>query len=225
MIQRIPDTIFSLALTLSIVVSISSCGIDTLSYLSDEPESRSISISALTFVGPSDSGSYSGVYIFYKIYAHEASATTDYNTIISKQNAENAVPGSVITSYLTTASGLGYKECILNGNLYIPTLNKSIINSNLISIDFSGFGADNEPVLTIDGGSDYIISRNITRTSGYKSFHDSEPKSGDSDFKSYTGDDDSTYYVQFFAASYGYDSSLNDVYSDAVYLGLITLNY
>jgi len=208
-------------------VHISSCGIDTLSALDYEPVSKSSSISALTFEGPSGSETeYKGVFVFYKIYAYENSAITDRSTISTKQNADDAVPGSLITSYLTTTSGLGYKACILNNEEFIPTLKNSLISGKSISINFSGFEAGDEPVLTIDGGSDYLIYRNITGTSGYRSFHDYIPKSGDADYKSYTSDDDeNAFYVQFFATSYGYDNNLNDVYSDAVYLGLITLNY
>lgn len=224
MIKRLPGIISS-TLALTFVVSFSSCGIDTLSYLEFEPVSKSSTISALTFTGPSGGSDYSGVYVFYKIYAYDAPAITDRNTVISKQNADNVVPGSIITSYLIPSSGLGYKACILNGQEFIPTLKKSVIGTNEINIDFSGFAAGAEPVLTIDGGSAYIIARNVTGTSGYKSYQEYEPKSSDADFKSYSSDVDDEYYVQFFAASYGYDSSLNDVYSDAVYLGLITLNY
>lgn len=211
-----------------VVACVSSCGIDTLSYLSGEPVSVSSDETALSFTGPTTGDSdYSGVYVFYKIYAYEGSATTDYNYVITKQSDDDAVPGAIITSYLTTSSGLGYKELMLNGKAYMPTLKGSSIDSGkIISIDFSGFQSGIEPVLSVEGGTEYVINRSVTDSGGYLSFLENEPVSGNADYKSYSDDDDeNTYFVQFFAASYGYDSSLNDVYSDAVFLGLITLNY
>ncbi|PKL08478.1 MAG: hypothetical protein CVV51_08700, partial [Spirochaetae bacterium HGW-Spirochaetae-7] len=60
----------------------------------------------------------------------------------------------------------------------------------------------------------------------YKSFIDLEPTTGDADYRSNLGESDRTYFVQFFAASYGIDIEyFNELYGDAVYIGLITINF
>jgi hypothetical protein len=61
----------------------------------------------------------------------------------------------------------------------------------------------------------------------YASFN-TKPFAGEADFKSNSDDTDYTYYVQFFAASFGIDfasGGITELYGDAVYLGRITLNF
>lgn len=215
-------------------LAFSSCGLDTIAYLADETTVQQTGASSLVLRGPeSDDDSYDGLMIFYKIYANETNASTDYSYIVSKQNAENAVPGAAVESYLSSTGGLNYQQVVLNGDIPIPTIKKANLTLDYYTaIDFPA-GSSDEPTLTIyDDASgavvaSYTISRNSRGADGaYVSFGD-RPQTGDDDYQSSTSDtDENVYYVQFFAAAYGLDlTDFSDLYGDAVYLHRIALNF
>lgn len=223
MSNRVRHKIISFTGALSFAIALSSCGIDTLSYLSIEPVSYSEDESNIIFQRPSSvDADFNGIYIFYKIYAASASADIDKDIITAKQNATDSVPGSVVESYLISPSGLNYKRLVRGNSIPIPTLHKTILGpGEYASIEF--FTSD-EPLLNIiDTAYSFAIKRNELISGEYLSFLDL-PLTGDDDYKSATSDPDEFYYAQFYAASYGLDG-LTEVYSDAVWLGLITLNF
>lgn len=201
-----------------------SCGIDTIAYLTELPVAQDYSESALNFSGPgTQDDNYYGIVLFYKIYENASDAATDLSLLEGKQNAENAVPGSYVESFLKSANGLNYQQLVLDGDLPIPSLPKEILDSNLVSINFAS--ANNiEPRLTVkDTTVDTQLSRNALATNGtYLSFLE-EPQAGNTDFKTSSSDlDEGVYYIQFFAVAYGLDySDFSDLYGDAVYLGRI----
>lgn len=205
---------------------LASCGIDTLSYLSEKPVSLSSDTAALTFRGPVSSESmYYGIDVFYRIYATESDATSDYSNVVSKQSATTAVPGSVTENYLI--SSLDYLMPVLvDADSAIPTIAADDA-VGLVSIEFS---ENAEPVMIITDTSgaeilNTVIRRNVMASGQYLTFLD-EPESGDADFRSRTTDTDGIYYVQIFGAAYGLDySSFDDLYGDAVLLGRLTLNF
>lgn len=201
-----------------------SCGIDTINYLSGNPRSYSASDTALVFYGPaSPDSTYLGIDLFYRIYASDADADADLAGITARQSATNAVPGASVSSYLLSASGLAYSKPLLNGVIAIPQI--ATMTSDFAEIDFQ---ATPEPTISFPSSSPsvYELRRAIGSGSSYASFY-TKPVAGDADFKSNSGDSDSTYYVQFFAASFGIDfgSGITELYGDAVYLGRITLNF
>jgi len=205
------------------IATMASCGIDTIAYLSEMPTVQSRDESALVFKGPSIADdNYYGVFIFYKIYASDAAASSDLNALESRQNADNAVPGSNVESFLVSTSGLDYQQAVLTNNLSIPTLDKEIIDSNLASITFAS-ASNVEPTLTVDNVPLELRRSSLSSSGTYLSFLD-EPQAGNIDYKSSESDvDENIYYIQFFAASYGLDlSDLSELYGDAVYLGRIT---
>jgi hypothetical protein len=213
-----------------------SCGIDTISFLSADPEVTSNSSSQIIFTGAdADDDNYYGVELFYKIYATESDATTDRSYIISKQNATGVVPGSIVESYLLPSSGLSYQRPVLNDTNDIPSIPKSLLPNSayFVSMDFPAKSTV-EPTVTITNGDTgaivkaYTLKRNALSATGSRhlSFLE-EPIAGAADFRSRATDTDGAYYVQFFAASYGMDySDFSELYGDAVFLGgLITLNF
>ncbi len=214
-----------------VMVSIS-CGIDTISYLEDNPISISIDTSFVFSIIKSGSSSYLGVELFYKIYAYEDDATNDKAYIDSKQNETNYLPGSLIESQLLSNSGLSYSRALLNNSIIdlmkIPLLSKDdvISDSDNISVTLSPDGI----ILSIASESPdkFQIKRSITNSSGdYKTFL-IEPIVGEKDFRSNVANDisENEYFVQFYAAAYGLDiGTLEDLYGKAVYLGRIAINY
>jgi hypothetical protein len=215
-------------------LALASCGIDTIAFLDTVTTVQQTGASSLVLRGPdSDDDLYDGLMIFYKIYANETNATTDYSYIVSKQNAENAVPGAVVESYLASTGGLNYQQVVLDGDIPIPTIKKANLTLDYYTaIDFPS-GSSAEPVLTIydDASGAVVQSFTLSRSSRgsdgtYLSFN-TEPQAGDGDYQSSTSDaDEKVYYVQFFAATYGLDlTDFSDLYGDAVYLHRIALNF
>ena len=230
--------VFMQVLVLTFLGITASCGIDTIVYLSNDPTLRSSDASALVFSGP-DSGdaSYLGVEIFYRIYASASDADADRGNVVSRQTATNAVPGSIVESYLANSSGLNYHKPVLKDTAGIPTVRIPAIRSTELpsvayyaSIDFPS-ASNTEPTITIVNGdtsvsTGYTLMRNVSDSAGvYRTFRD-EPRSGDSDYRSNSSDTDGEYFVQFFATSYGLDFfDFTELFGDAVYLGRITLNF
>ncbi len=215
------------ALALVLMVSMS-CGIDTISYLSGNPRSISTSVSALDFAGPSSpDGAFLGIDFFYKIYASDTDADNDLASITARQGATNTVPGASVSSYLLSTSGLGYSKPLLDGTIPIPM----IPQANLPTADYAeiDFLAAPEPTVSFpsSGPTSYQLLRSISSGGSYASFY-TEPVAGNPDYKSNSDDTDATYYVQFFAASYGIDfgsGGITELYGDAVYIGRVTINF
>jgi hypothetical protein len=113
-----------------IVLSLASCGIDTINYLSEDPLSISSDSSSFIFsiknavVNPY----YLGVMIFYRIYASEDDAESDKAYISAKQSEANSVPGSLIENQLISSSGLGYNLPVVNDEIKIPVISKNDVN-------------------------------------------------------------------------------------------------
>lgn len=226
-------------LALVLIVSMS-CGIDTISYLSGNPRSISTGVSALDFAGPSidDIASlgpdiaYLGTDFFYKIYASDTDADNDLAGITARQSATNSVPGASVSSYLLSTSGLGYSKPLLDGTIPIPLISETNLPAtNDPATDYAeiDFQATPEPTISFpsSGPTSYQLLRSITSGGSYLSFY-TEPVAGNADYKSNSDDTDATYYVQFFAASYGIDfgsGGITELYGDAVYLGRITINF
>lgn len=208
--------------------NLTSCGIDAIVYLSEKAVVRDIS--ALVFEGPDIQDSYYfGIFIFYKIYAIEADAINDLSLIESRQNTENAVPGSHVESFLIASNYLDYQQLVLDNALTIPTIDKGTFDINYFaSINFSA-ASNVEPILSIKDGSlntlikEFKINRSTLGSNGnYLSFLD-EPINGNQDFRFNSNDENvHEYHIQFFATAYGFDlSDLSELYGDAVYLGRV----
>jgi hypothetical protein len=203
---------------------ISSCGIDIVSVLDTPP----VYISPLVFKGPADPDTlYYGVDVFYRIYAVEADANADRDMLLAKQGLANALPGDAIKNYLLSDSYLKYRR--LNVNANTPSLKNTFLQT--YSAQFNYDLVSNELFLLLYDGeiqiniSDLIPLPKILKRSNNSNFSD-EPQAGDADYHANAEDaDPATYYVQFFAASYGLDTSLNDLYSDAVSIGIQAIDY
>lgn len=210
------------------IFGFSSCGIDTIAYLLEKPIVEDES--TLIFKGPIiQDENYYGIFIFYKIYAVEADASSDYSSLVAKQNIENSVPGSNIESFLISPSGLDYQQLVVDNILSIPTLDKKDLTvSNLANLNFSSESNILPTLIIMDKPSKTIIKelelrRNEISLNGlYLSFLD-EPQLGNQDYKSNTNDENQNeYHIQFFAVAYGLDlSDLKDLYGEAVYLGRV----
>jgi len=221
------------ALLMTLTVS---CGIDTIVYLSLKAERRSYDPpSSFVLSGPSTSdASYLGLNVYYRIYAVETDATADVNSISARQSATNAVPGASVPGYLASSSGLGYQRLVLVDAATglpvdsIPTLERSLVpGDGLVAVTFNPSG---EPDMEIRLGSAqaisrrYLLRRVVTGGSyGNLRFID-PPVAGAVDYKSGTVSSN-RYYIQFFAAAYGMNfDTFEELYGDAVHLGMITID-
>ncbi|HUW70784.1 MAG TPA: hypothetical protein VMX33_11190 [bacterium] len=208
-----------------------SCGIDTISYLSGNPRSYSATDTALVFYGPATpyDTSYLGIDIFYKIYASDTDADADLASLTARQSATDAVPGYSVSSYLLSSSGLAYSKPLLNASIPIPQLPvANLPSTDYAEIDFPTMTTEPTISFPSSGPTSYELRRAISSGGTYVSFN-TKPVAGDADFKSNSLDtDETTFYVQFFAASFGIDfasGGITELYGDAVYLGRIALNF
>ncbi|MGD9938245.1 MAG: hypothetical protein AB7T74_00445 [Clostridia bacterium] len=213
------------------------CGIDSISYLGikDTPVFTSESPNALEFEAPSDPTSlYLGINLYYRIYDSETDAIADRNILDTRQGSD-IIPGTAI-SYLENS--LGYsrpaKYSLKNGEniLVIPTIPETDIATEEISIKkiLDRIYIDLDTTSTLESieanpvTDDVFELLRITQTGILESF-DQLPLIEDPDYKSGESEGFSL-FVQFFAASYGFDlaGSSTEIYSNAVYLGRIVLD-
>lgn len=204
----------------------SACGIDIVSVLDTPPEY----ISPLVFRAPiaPDAALYYGVDVFYRIYATEDDANADKDKLLAKQALANSLPGDAIKSYLLAESGLKYKR--LNVNQDTPSLKKAFLGSYTAKLSYDA-DVGNELALVLDDDFFFPLAETLTleRSNDAKTSFSIRPADEDSDYQGNAADlDPDRYYLHFFAASYGIDvvnSSFNDLYSDAVSLGIQAIDY
>jgi len=219
--------------TVMIALVLTGCGIETLAYLrsNETPVPIGNSGNALEFNTPVNPTN--GINLYYRIYDSETDAISDKNILDTKQGSEN-IPGSAI-SYLENS--LKYTRPVrysLKNNKtisVIPTIPDSIDTNTLLSIKLiSGrifIDLDTSSVLVDieeDPVTDDVFELLRNTSSGIPKGFDELAQPDDLDYK--IGETEYfSYYVQFFAASYGFDltGSGTELYSNAVYLGCIVL--
>lgn len=226
-----------LILFLFIGLATTSCGIDSIAYLSadDTPKYISDGFNALDFSAPSGpSILYIGLNIYYRIYDSEDDANTDKSLLESKQGS-TSIPGSSIPYLENTLKYIRPARYSLKDNttsMVIPTVPDSIITTDILSIKLiSGkiyLDLDTSSLLDeIEEVPDTNDVFELLRNPGYgnPSGFDIPPQPGDHDYEE--GEvEDLSYFIQFFASSYGFNlaGSSPDLYSNAVYLGRIVLD-
>lgn len=213
-----------------------SCGIDSLVYLNASPILVSADDKNIVFRMPtatSETGSYLGVELYYRIYATIEAAEADKATISSVQAAEDYFPGSEVKSHLLNISSIDYSKLALDRIISVPAIPEETAPAGaLISLEFPSTLSAAPAVIIRDATTrnvldTFIMSRSIlvSGTNNYASFF-TEPARTDADFDySSTDTDPGTYYLQFFAAAYGMDfASFEELYGRALYLGRIVLD-
>jgi hypothetical protein len=218
---------------MTIALVLTSCGIETLVYLGGDqtPVPYANSGNVLDFKNPADPAN--GINLYYRIYDSEDDADTDKDILASRQSSEN-IPGSAISylentlKYIKPARySLKNKEIIPG----IPTIPESDISTELISIKmisgriFIDLATDSVlEIIEEDPLTDDVFELLRLTGTGSPKGYDQLPLVGDQDYKSGITENFS-FYVQFFAASYGFNltGSSTEIYSNAVYLGRIEL--
>jgi hypothetical protein len=197
-----------------------SCGIDTLNYLGPSLMPRSISQSpiGLIFSGPDNPSipPYSGINLYYRIYISETEAINDRSRLEQRQSS-NSVPGSAITSFLETT--LRYVRPARMDSRAPPTIPSSF-DSDSMRIEL----INGRLFLLIGDSSSYELKRNLQ---GLLYDFSILPVDEDSDFSNVLPNEPGQFlYVQFFAASYGFNflGSNPELFSNAVFLGRIVLS-
>jgi len=208
-------------LTSLVICLLISCGIDTLNYLGPTvmPTLISQSPSGLIFSGPENPPipPYSGINIYYRIYASETEANNDKARLEQRQSSDT-IPGSSVPYFLEPT--LGYARPARNTSSAPPTIPSSF-DSDSIRIDL----IEGRLYLQIGASESFELQRNLR---GILRDFSIIPLDEDSDFNKIippTETEPGPLHVQFFAASYGFDflGSNPELYSNAVFLGRIVL--
>lgn len=196
-----------------------SCGIDTLNYLGSDimPVFISQGENGLIFAGPINPAipPYSGINLYYRIYASETEAISDRSRLEQRQSSDS-VPGSSVLSFLETT--LRYIRPARNESRDPPTI-PATIESSSMRIEL----IDGRLFLEIGSTSSYELKRNLPGS--LLNDFSIKPVDEDSDYNKVLPVDPGPLYVQFFAASYGFNflGSNPELFSNAVFLGRIVL--
>lgn len=201
-----------------ILLLVFACGIDTLNYLGSDimPTFISQSPSGLIFSGPVNPSipPYSGINLYYRIYASEAEAINDKSRLEQRQGIDT-IPGSSVPYFLEAT--LRYLKPTRNESRAPPTIPSSF-ESDSMRIEL----IDGRLFLEV-GSSSYELKRNLP--SDLLDFS-VLPIDEDSDYNNTPPTDPGPYYIQFFAASYGFNflGSNPELFSNAVFLGRMVLS-
>jgi len=221
-----------LCLTLALTIITTACGIDTVGYI-DKP----LYVDTLMFRHePINLGrsSYLGLNLYYRIYSTEVDAETDKQAFETRQSGQ-IVEGTAI-QYLTSATGLNYRlaytavispeeETVVSiDNLTFldppPTIDKASAAS-LISVYLN---SSSQQIFALLSGALPAGKLAILRNASTPLLFSTRPIQGDPDFQQ-KGDNESRVFVQLFISSYGMDTNLIDLHSNALYLGRLEIQY
>ena len=202
-----------------------SCGLDIIEYYEppyvtiNPPEPENIDsnkkyISFRTNNSENTSISFKGTNVFYKIYNNREDARNDRDEL--KSISQNDYSG---TSAETLITNNKYKYAMLNNsNILCP---KSESGSDYdVRIDFTD---SNRFSLIINGDEQKPLRAVENKEFNFDSSYWTYDNERDFDVKYNSSSATDVWYVQFFAASVGLSSTLNEQYSNIVYLGCISL--
>ena len=200
-----------------------SCGLDIIEYYEppyvtiNPPEPENIDsnqkyISFRTNNSENTSISFKGTNVFYKIYNNREDARNDRDRL--KSISQNDYSGTSAETLITN-----YKYAMLNNsNILFP---KSESGSDYdVRIDFTD---SNKFALIINGDEQKPLRAVENYEFNFDSSYWTYDNERDFDVKYNSSSATDVWYVQFFAASIGLSSTLNEQYSNIVYLGCISL--
>lgn len=200
-----------------------SCGLDIIEYYEppyvtiNPPEPENIDsnqkyISFSTNNSENTSISFKGTNVFYKIYNNREDARNDRDRL--KSISQNDYSGTSAETLITN-----YKYAMLNNsNILCP---KSESGSDYdVRIDFTD---SNRFALIINGDEQKPLRAVENYEFNFDSSYWTYDNERDFDVKYNSSSATDVWYVQFFAASIGLSSTLNEQYSNIVYLGCISL--
>ena len=200
-----------------------SCGLDIIEYYEppyvtiNPPEPENIDsnqkyISFSTNNSENTSISFKGTNVFYKIYNNREDARNDRDKL--KSISQNDYSGTSAETLITN-----YKYAMLNNsNILCP---KSESGSDYdVRIDFTD---SNRFALIINGDEQKPLRAVENYEFNFDSSYWTYDNERDFDVKYNSSSATDVWYVQFFAASIGLSSTLNEQYSNIVYLGCISL--
>lgn len=200
-----------------------SCGLDIIEYYEppyvtiNPPEPENIDsnqkyISFRTNNSENTSISFKGTNVFYKIYNNREDARNDRDRL--KSISQNDYSGTSAETLITN-----YKYAMLNNsNILCP---KSESGSDYdVRIDFTD---SNKFALIINGDEQKPLRAVENYEFNFDSSYWTYDNERDFDVKYNSSSATDVWYVQFFAASIGLSSTLNEQYSNIVYLGCISL--
>ncbi|HON88779.1 MAG TPA: hypothetical protein PK074_02085 [Spirochaetales bacterium] len=205
-----------------LIFLISSCGIeDAQQYLFYQPRTNSESPTSINFYPPEQyETQFTGIDIYYKIYASKTDADADASSFSVRQDAD-IIPGSSIVAYLLSPNALNYHRLYNYTQQSRFVITKSLIPStnNLVTFELTVI---NELLFKIDNIEVAKLYRNTATDTIPFSM---QPNQSDSDFKYSSNDQDPQFYIQLYAVSYGYTNLLKPIFSKAVKIGVLSIVY
>ena len=154
------------------------------------------------------SQTFKGIEIFYRIYQDSSTASTMLSTLLALSDSYSGNPDR----FVEVVTGTSYKYVRLRNSIdrIQPLLAISATDENTYSIQLNG--ASNWTLTK--GLTTYDVVRTIGTTSA-ESFYIKEFIQGDDDYEGNTTVSGSTFYIVFFAVSYGQDQTTvgQNVYS------------
>ena len=200
-----------------------SCGLDIIEYYEppyvtiNPPEPENIDsnqkyISFSTNDSENTSISFKGTNVFYKIYNNREDARNDRDRL--KSISQNDYSGTSAETLITN-----YKYAMLNNSNILCPKRESGSDYD-VRIDFTD---SNKFALIINGDEQKPLRAVENYEFNFDSSYWTYDNERDFDVKYNSSSATDVWYVQFFAASIGLSSTLNEQYSNIVYLGCISL--
>ncbi len=200
-----------------------SCGLDIIEYYEppyvtiNPPEPENIDsnqkyISFRTNNSENTSISFKGTNVFYKIYNNREDARNDRDRL--KSISQNDYSGTSAETLITN-----YKYAMLNNSNILCPKRESGSDYD-VRIDFTD---SNKFALIINGDEQKPLRAVENYEFNFDSSYWTYDNERDFDVKYNSSSATDVWYVQFFAASIGLSSTLNEQYSNIVYLGCISL--
>ena len=200
-----------------------SCGLDIIEYYEppyvtiNPPEPENIDsnqkyISFRTNNSENTSISFKGTNVFYKIYNNREDARIDRDKL--KSISQNDYSGTSAETLITN-----YKYAMLNNSNILCPKRESGSDYD-VRIDFTD---SNKFALIINGDEQKPLRAVENYEFNFDSSYWTYDNERDFDVKYNSSSATDVWYVQFFAASIGLSSTLNEQYSNIVYLGCISL--
>ena len=200
-----------------------SCGLDIIEYYEppyvtiNPPEPENIDsnqkyISFRTNNSENTSISFKGTNVFYKIYNNREDARNDRDRL--KSISQNDYSGTSAETLITN-----YKYAMLNNSNILCPKRESGSDYD-VRIDFTD---SNKFALIINGDEQKPLRAVENYEFNFDSSYWTYDNERDFDVKYNSSSATDVWYVQFFAASIGLSSTLNEQYSNIVYLVCISL--
>jgi len=209
----------SIVICLAFALLVAGCGLPTVAYL--YPPDMDVNNTIISIQNDSrnyessegSSQTYRGVEVFYRVFQNETSASTITATLNDYLGTYSDNPDGFIN--LVTGSTYKFGRLRNSNNRSQPLIPIDASDGSTFYIQLKDFNSASDWILTdsnnvpLSSGSVDIshIIRTLDSSSSETSFYKKDFKASDDDYSGSTGSVTDTYYIIFFAVSYGIDQA------------------